>query len=100
MAPRAPIRTPMSQTPTLSPKTPSPPPSIRAAPPRPKLGAITAKSTNMPATDFQSAPGTVVKFPFKGYQQGHRRPGAFHVFRYEESSDPRQVRAQPHRHDF
>ncbi len=54
----------------------------------------------MPATDFQSAPGTVVKFPFKGYQQGHRRPGAFHVFRYEESSDPRQVRAQPHRHDF
>jgi AraC family transcriptional activator of pobA len=54
----------------------------------------------MPALDFQATPGTVVQFPFAGYQQGHRRPGAFHVFRYEESSDPRQVRAQPHRHDF
>lgn len=54
----------------------------------------------MPALDFHPAPGTVVQFPFSGYQQGHRRPGAFHVFRYEESSDPRQVRAQPHRHDF
>lgn len=54
----------------------------------------------MPALDFQAEPGTVVHFPFNVYQQGHRRPGAFHVFRYEESSDPRQVRAQPHRHDF
>jgi AraC family transcriptional regulator, transcriptional activator of pobA len=54
----------------------------------------------MPVLDFNPSPGTVVQFPFSGYQQGHRRPGAFHVFRYEESSDPRYVRAQPHRHDF
>ncbi len=54
----------------------------------------------MPAIDYSHQQGTVVQFPFSGYQQGHRRPGAFHVFRYEESIDPRQVRAQPHRHDF
>lgn len=42
----------------------------------------------------------VTELPFAGYNQGHRSPGAFHVFRYQESIDPRQVRSQPHRHDF
>lgn len=42
----------------------------------------------------------VASLPFSGYSQGHRSPGAFHIFRYEDSIDPRQVRAQPHRHDF
>lgn len=42
----------------------------------------------------------VASLPFSRYNQGHRSPGAFHVFRYEESIDPRQVRTQPHRHDF
>ncbi|AHF90633.1 DNA-binding domain-containing protein, AraC-type [Opitutaceae bacterium TAV1] len=42
----------------------------------------------------------VASLPFSRYIQGYRSPGAFHVFRYEESVDPRQVRTQPHRHDF
>lgn len=42
----------------------------------------------------------VASLPFSRYNQGYRSPGAFHVFRYEESIDPRQVRTQPHRHDF
>lgn len=42
----------------------------------------------------------IAELPFAGYRQGHRSPGAFHVFRYEESLDPRRVRSQPHRHDF
>ena len=54
----------------------------------------------MPAIDYIQQHGTVVQFPFSGYQQGHRRSGAFHVFRYEESIDPPHVRSQPHRHDF
>lgn len=43
---------------------------------------------------------SIAELPFAGYRQGHRSPGAFHVFRYEESLDPRRVRSQPHRHDF
>lgn len=42
----------------------------------------------------------IADLPFAGYRQGYRSPGAFHVFRYEESLDPRQVRSLPHRHDF
>lgn len=42
----------------------------------------------------------ITDLPFAGYHQGYRSPGAFHVFRYEESLDPRQVRTHPHRHDF
>jgi AraC-like DNA-binding protein len=53
------------------------------------------KMTRPPAP---SAP--IADLPFAGYNQGHRSPGAFHVFRYEESLDPRQVRSNPHRHDF
>lgn len=46
------------------------------------------------------APEPIAEIPFDRYHQGHRSPGAFHVFRYEESLDPRQVRSHPHRHDF
>ncbi len=42
----------------------------------------------------------IADLPFAGYRQGFRSPGSFHVFRYEESLDPRQVRSHPHRHDF
>ncbi len=53
------------------------------------------KLTRAPASST-----SVTDLPFAGYHQGHRSPGAFHVFRYEESLDPRQVRSSPHRHDF
>ncbi len=46
------------------------------------------------------APEPIADLPFAGYHQGFRSPGAFHVFRYEESLDPRKIRSQPHRHDF
>jgi AraC-like DNA-binding protein len=42
----------------------------------------------------------VKELPFDRYNQGHRSPGSFHVFRYHESIDPRQIRSEPHRHDF
>lgn len=47
-----------------------------------------------------SSAESIADLPFNGYRQGHRSPGAFHVFRYEDSLDPRQVRSAPHRHDF
>jgi len=59
------------------------------------------KNSRLPATYSNSSSGSpVTELPFAGYNQGHRSPGAFHVFRYHESIDPRQVRSQPHRHDF
>lgn len=42
----------------------------------------------------------VAHLPFSRYHQGFLSPGAFHVFRYEDSGDPRDVRTRPHRHDF
>lgn len=51
-----------------------------------------------PAAPLVAEP--IADLPFERYHQGHRSPGAFHVFRYEESLDPRQVRSHPHRHDF
>ena len=55
-----------------------------------KLNRSTAPAAVEPIADL----------PFANYRQGHRSPGAFHVFRYEDSLDPRQVRSAPHRHDF
>lgn len=51
-------------------------------------------------TLLKPTPPAVTELPFNGYRQGYHSPGAFHVFRYHESLDPRQVRTQPHRHDF
>lgn len=47
-----------------------------------------------------AAPPGVALYPMSAYTRGIRKPGQFHVIRFEEGQSERLNRFVPHRHDF